>query len=123
MVDIHTKIARLEAQLRDKRAQARKQERREHTRRLIILGAAIAALLDEMPEERRRAQLARLHDRVVRPADRAFLGLPPLPDPGSKKVPMAPARPAPKTAPAAAETAPMPGGRTEAADGELPFPV
>ena len=123
MVDIHTKIARLEAQLRDKRAQARKQERREHTRRLIILGAAIAALLDEMPEERRRSQLARLHDRVVRPADRAFLGLPPLPDPASKSAPVAAARPAQKPARAAAETASMPGGRTEAGDGELPFPV
>ena len=106
MAGIHTKIAQLEAELRDKRAQARRQERRDHTRRKIIYGAAVLRFAEVAAPEQRGAILKRLHQLVTRPRDRTFLGLLPLPEQAPKRAPAQTERPAAKPIPTAGGTAP-----------------
>ena len=141
MRGLDDQIARLEAILAQKRAQGRKQSRRDDARQKIIMGAAVMGLLDAMPEERRARLLRDLHARITRASDRAFMGLPVAepraaskPPRASKDESMAP-RPKPEppspsapptTAPGDVKAAPCVMPRLEPDEevwGELPFPV
>jgi hypothetical protein len=69
--------------MRDLRAQADKQARRDETRRKIILGGALLRMAEGFDERRRTKALAQVHKHVTRPKDRAFLGLLPFQEPGA----------------------------------------
>ena len=64
--------------LKDLKAQATKQERKDEARRKLLYGAAYLAGLETLSEDARRRSLARVEAHITRPKDRAFLGLPPL---------------------------------------------
>ncbi|MGR3604014.1 hypothetical protein [Sulfitobacter sp.] len=64
--------------LRDLKAQATKQERKDDARRKLLYGAAYLAGLETLSEDARRRSLARVEAHITRPKDRVFLGLPPL---------------------------------------------
>ena len=143
--NLEQQIAELEAALTRKRSQARERERRDDTRRKIIYGSAILTLLGGMSEARRAETLASLHDKITRPTDRAFLGLPeekgarppkttarPPSEPakvqGSRPMPAAPrgaTAPSPPTPvmPRAEPTKVTPSDGPDGGWGELPFPM
>ena len=75
MTDINLQIEQAKARLQDLQAKARKNERRDDTRRKILYGAAYLAALQDLPEEKRAASSARVHKYVFRAKDREFLGL------------------------------------------------
>jgi predicted GTPase len=75
---IEEKLEQQRQRLRDLRAQETKQIRKDETRRKILYGAAVLAMVDKMSEEKRRLALSRIEEHICRPKDRAFLGLPPL---------------------------------------------
>lgn len=75
---IEEKLEQQRQRLRDLRAQETKQVRKDETRRKILYGAAVLAMVDNMPEEKRRLALKRIEQHISRPSDRKFLGLSPL---------------------------------------------
>ena len=78
MTDINRQIEQAKARLQDLQATARKNERRDETRRKILYGAAYLAALQDLPKEKRAASSGRVHEYVFRVKDREFLGLPVL---------------------------------------------
>lgn len=73
--DLDIQIQQAQARLRDLKAIARRQERRNDTRRKIIYGAAVLLLLGEATGEK-ADKLRRLEEeRITRKSDREFLGL------------------------------------------------
>ena len=87
MADYDKRIAKLEARmaqerakLSDLRAQQTRQERRDDTRRKILLGAAFEAMVETFEASRREKSFEKLHDFIRRDRDREFLGLEPLPE-------------------------------------------
>lgn len=88
MNDLDTRIQQAQARLNDLKAIARKQARRDETRRKIIYGAAALEIVsqwrrsagkseEQQVEEAGRADrmMAALHQQVRRNSDRKFLGL------------------------------------------------
>lgn len=75
MSNIDDQISQARERLRDLQAKARKQERRDDTRRKILYGAAVLALAANLDEASRARVFARLHSHIRRDRDRAFLGL------------------------------------------------
>ena len=96
MADLDTQIEQAQQRLRDLQAKARKQKRRDDTRRLILYGAACLAHIEALDGDRRKTEaLGKLHAKVTRSSDRVFLGLEPLPvrpdiDPATKAEKAAP---------------------------------
>lgn len=76
MKDVELKIQQAQARLSDLKAIARKQERRDETRRKIIYGAAIMQLLLDVRGEKSEKLVRLLHERITRKSDREFIGLP-----------------------------------------------
>jgi hypothetical protein len=72
-------IAHLEDKLRRLKAQKKRLDKRDETRRKILYGAAFLALSESIEKERRRSMLHRVEQHITRTTDREFLGLPPLP--------------------------------------------
>lgn len=70
------KIADLEDKLRRLRAEAKKMDRRDDTRRKIIYGAALLAFADSADQKKRKFIMARVEPFITRQTDREFLGLP-----------------------------------------------
>ena len=62
--------------LRDLKAQATKQERKDDARRKLLYGAAYLASLETLSGDARGRSLKRVQAHITRPKDRAFLGLP-----------------------------------------------
>ncbi|PVA05346.1 hypothetical protein [Thalassorhabdomicrobium marinisediminis] len=88
MKDIDTRISQAQARLNDLKSIARKQERRDDTRRKIIYGAAFLNIVKYLQVERGKSDeqrmkdakrathmLKTLNDQVTRKSDREFLGL------------------------------------------------
>lgn len=75
MADLDTQIEQAQQRLRDLQAKARKQKRRDDTRRLILYGAAVLALAEELEGDQPDRFLTRLHTKITRHTDREFLGL------------------------------------------------
>lgn len=75
MSNLDQKIAQAKARLNGLQAQARKQKRRDETRRKILYGAAALALIEDLEGVKCDKFLARLHVYVRRTSDREFLGL------------------------------------------------
>ncbi|MEX5600404.1 hypothetical protein [Pseudophaeobacter sp. C1-32P7] len=86
--DLEARIEEAQARLKNLRAEARKQDRRDETRRKIIYGAAVLDIIarwqdgdgksdEQKAEEASRAErmMLALHERVNRERDRKFLGL------------------------------------------------
>ena len=72
--------ARLDAQIKDIQARERKKERKEDTRRKIIVGALVLTHM----EKNKRSELAKkvkalINEYVVKDKERALFGLAPLP--------------------------------------------
>lgn len=87
MADYERRIARLEAKmaqerarLNDLKAQKNREERRNDTRRKILLGAAFEAMVETFEASRRKKSFEKLHEFIRRDRDREFLGLEPLPE-------------------------------------------
>jgi hypothetical protein len=78
---LEARMAQEQARLRDLKAQATKQERRDDARRKLLYGAAWLAALDALSEDARRRSLDRVEKHISRAKDRAFLGLEPLEEP------------------------------------------
>lgn len=81
---IEKKSEQLRNRLRDLKAQATKQERKNEARRKLLYGAAYLAGLETLSDDARRRSLARVEAHITRPKDRAFLGLQPLDEDGDK---------------------------------------
>ncbi|GAB5436826.1 hypothetical protein [Falsiruegeria mediterranea] len=75
MANLDVKIEQTRQRLRDLQTKARKQQRRDETRRLILYGAAALALAKELESDRRDRFLIRVQSKITRPSDREFLGL------------------------------------------------
>lgn len=72
------KIAQLKAQLEQLEARAREESRKAETKKKVVLGGAVLALIKQHPEASER--LIRMLDPVItRPYDRRSVGLP-VPD-------------------------------------------
>lgn len=69
------RIAQQQARLRDEKARLRKLSREADTRRKILYGIAILALLEDLKNEQRERLLHRLNEKITRDTDRDFLGL------------------------------------------------
>ena len=85
MTKIDDKIAQAEkkmkqsrARLRDLKAQANRQDRKDDARKKILYGAAYLAGLATLTERAQEQSLARVHAQIHSKRDREFLGLPPL---------------------------------------------
>ena len=85
MADYDSKIAKIEEQMRtqrerirDLKAQATRQERKDATRRKIIYGAAYLNALERLDPEKRTRTEAAVEKHITSPRDREFLGLEPL---------------------------------------------
>ena len=74
MSSLVTQIEQAQRRLKDLQARARKQQRKDETRRLILYGAAALALAEELEGEKRERFLTRVHSKITRPSDREFLG-------------------------------------------------
>lgn len=75
---IEKKMEQQRNRLRDLKAQATKQERKDDARRKLLYGAAYLAGLETLSDDARRRSLERIEAHITRPKDRVFLGLPPL---------------------------------------------
>lgn len=75
MANLDVKIEQTRQRLRDLQTKARKQQRRDETRRLILYGAAALALAKELESDRRDRFLTKVQSKITRPTDREFLGL------------------------------------------------
>lgn len=69
-------IERLRARLNLLEGRARDRQRKDRTRRLIVLGAALEAAWSAGPPEVAADGLARLGRYITNPRDRTLLGLP-----------------------------------------------
>jgi len=69
--------------LRDLKAQATRQDRKDDARRKLLYGAAYLAALPSLSEDAQKRSLARIEACITRPKDREFLGLEPLKDTNS----------------------------------------
>lgn len=85
MSKIDDRIAKIEKEmeqqrnrLKDLKAQATKQERKDDARRKLIYGAAYLAALETLSTDAQKRNLERVEARITRPKDREFLGLPPI---------------------------------------------
>lgn len=78
IADIEKKMEQHRNRLRDLKAQATKQERKDDTRRKLLYGAAYLLALASQSEDARRRSRERIEAHITRPKDREFLGLPPL---------------------------------------------
>jgi len=76
--EIEKKIAQQREQLRDLKAAATRQERKDATRRKILYGAAYLAYLRGLTDAAREYSETRVHAQIHNAKDRAFLGLPAL---------------------------------------------
>lgn len=76
--DIERKMEQHRNRLRDLKAQAIKQERKDEARRKLLYGAAYLCGLDTLNSDARRRSLERVESHITRPKDREFLGLAPL---------------------------------------------
>lgn len=75
------KRAQIEAQIRDAAARQRQQERKDDTRRKVIIGALAKEHMDKNPgSEFARKLRSLLEEYVTRPSERNLLGLAPLED-------------------------------------------
>jgi len=77
IIKIEEKLDQQRQRLRDLKAQEAKQQRRDETRRKILYGAAILAVVDKLSDEKRQSTLDRIQKQITRPKDREFLGLSP----------------------------------------------
>lgn len=71
--------AQHKARAKDTNAQKRELMRRADARWKVLHGIAILALLDGLPEDKRKQTLERMYTKITNPRDREFLGLAPLP--------------------------------------------
>ncbi|GGB93828.1 hypothetical protein GCM10011363_08070 [Marivita lacus] len=75
---IENEMAQRRNRLRDLKAQATKQDRKDDARRKILYGAAYLAALPSLSEDAQKRSLERIEACITRPKDREFLGLEPL---------------------------------------------
>ncbi|MEE4210704.1 MAG: hypothetical protein V2I43_15740 [Parvularcula sp.] len=80
IAEIEKKMEQHRNRLRDLKAQATKQERKDDTRRKLLYGAAYLLALDSLTEDARKRSLDRIEAHITRPKDREFLELPRLKD-------------------------------------------
>ncbi|MFG6538556.1 hypothetical protein [Sulfitobacter sp. CS16] len=78
---IEEKLEQQRQRLRTLKAEETKRLRKDDTRRKILYGAAVLAMVDTMSDDKRRLALTRIERHIFRPKDRAFLNLPPLEGP------------------------------------------
>ena len=76
MTNINLHIAQAKARLQDLQTKARKQARRDDTRRKVLYGAAVLQLLDDVRGEKGEKLRDLLDKRITRASDREFLELP-----------------------------------------------
>ncbi|WP_370160455.1 hypothetical protein [Limimaricola soesokkakensis] len=76
---IEQKMEQHRNRLRDLKAQATKQERRDDARRKLLYGAAYLTALEALPGEKQQRSREHIEAHITRPKDREFLGLKPLP--------------------------------------------
>jgi len=78
---LREKEAQLKAQLRDAQAREKAQDRKNDTRRKILMGVLCKKMISEDPQSSFSLTLLRLIDELITsPKDRALFGLPPLDD-------------------------------------------
>ncbi|MBK6897643.1 MAG: mobilization protein [Alphaproteobacteria bacterium] len=78
---LREKESQLKAQLRDAQAREKAQDRKNDTRRKILMGALCKKMISEDPQSSFSLTLLRLIDEhLTAPKDRALFGLPPLDD-------------------------------------------
>ena len=77
IAEIEKKMEQHRNRLKDLKAQATKQERKDDTRRKLLYGAAYLAGLETLSIEAQRRSLKRVELNIMRPKDREFLGLKP----------------------------------------------
>ena len=77
IAQIRKKMEQQTNRLRDLKARATKQERRDDARRKLLYGAAYLAALPSLGNDARKQSLARIEAFITRPKDREFLGLAP----------------------------------------------
>ena len=78
---LREKETQLKAQLRDAQAREKAQDRKNDTRRKILMGALCKKMISEDPQSDFALTLLRLiNEQITAPKDRALFGLPPLPD-------------------------------------------
>ncbi|WP_299666751.1 hypothetical protein [uncultured Ruegeria sp.] len=76
MADLDQQIEQARARLRDLQARASKQRRRDETKKKIIYGAAILALIEALEDSKKKTKaMEKLHAKITRRSDRDFLGL------------------------------------------------
>jgi len=83
--DIERKIEQQRNRLKDLKAQATKQERKDDARRKLLYGAAYLTALETLSADSRRRSHDRVASHITRPKDRAFLGLPIHEDSGQSR--------------------------------------
>ncbi|MGX9853904.1 hypothetical protein ACR03S_00420 [Limimaricola variabilis] len=98
---IEQKMEQHRNRLRDLKAQATKQERKDDARRKLLYGAAYLTALEALPQDKQRQSRARIEAYITRAKDREFLGLAPMKD--------------------AAENASTGKGKSDVITEELPF--
>ena len=77
---IEQKMEQHRNRLRDLKAQATKQERKDDARRKLLYGAAYLTALEALPQDKQRQSRERVEAYITRPKDREFLGLAPMKD-------------------------------------------
>ena len=80
-------IEKLRARLQLLEGRARDRKRKDRTRRLIVLGAALEAAWSAGPPDVAADGLARLGRHIIAPRDRDLLSLPPLAAPEVDQAP------------------------------------
>lgn len=80
IAEIEKRMEQQRNRLKDLKAQATKQERKDDVRRKILYGAAYLAALPSLSADAQKRSLERIEACITRPKDREFLGLEPLED-------------------------------------------
>lgn len=75
IADIELKMEQQRNRLRDLKAQATEQDRKDDARRKLLYGAAYLTALEALPQDKQRQSRARIEAYITRPKDREFLGL------------------------------------------------
>ena len=78
MANLDQQIQQAEQKLKELRAKAQKQSRKDEVRRKILYGSAALLFAEQCTPEQQTRFMARLHEKILRQSDRAFLGLAPL---------------------------------------------